>query len=67
MSKLSNQEISKKLNDFSIIFKNASEVTKNSLAWLRFPQSQIDALFSGFLAHSDGFITQKNNLEKIEN
>ena len=67
LSKLSNQEISKKLNDFSIIFKNASEVTKNSLAWLRFPQSQIDALFSGFLGHSDGFITLKNNLEKIEN
>lgn len=68
LDKLTQEDISKKLDNFSNILKDASDVVKDSLAtnWT-FNQVFIDSLFAELLNYSDGLINFKNNLEKLEN
>lgn len=67
LSNFSNEDISKKLDEFSVFFKDASQIIKDSLAAETFSQTTIESLYAEFLGYSDAFITLKNNLEKIEN
>lgn len=65
---LSEEDILKKLQEFSKLFKTASDVIKESMASdVYLPQAKIDWLFTEFLSYSDGFITLENNYDKLIN
>ena len=68
LSSIKDEELAKKINEYSLIMKQAWDVIKDSLASNNeLPQQLIDANFAEFMWYSDWLLTIKNNLEKLLN
>lgn len=65
---IENNELSKKLSDFSELLKEVSKVIDNSVSsdWT-FEQSTITSLYNEFIWYSDWIITLKTNLDNLIN
>lgn len=68
LSSIKDEELAKKINEYSLIMKQAWDVIKDSLASNNeLPQQLIDTNFAEFMWYSDWLLTIKNNLEKLLN